>query len=516
MTQLAAIEKMQYYPTSPADIWHICKRLVTASDNLRLLDPCAGEGSALAELHTHLKSTARNVTSYAVELDGGRHEKCLLRFPNTAINSDWFQMVSSNDAVSLLFANPPYDYEIADSDGDNGKTTRLEWKFLRNAEDKLQLGGVLIFIVPQMVLANKRYASHLASWYDNINVYSVVPGEFDKYNQVILFGIRRAKRRATDEVVEMLLEAGQMRPMPIDAAPIVTYTVPEMRIPADKYTFRKTVISRADTLALVASHGAQTTAEYKKLDHPDTAIEFVPVTPLKTGHIASMVSSGTTPVMNLGKLIIRGASSKAEVIKDASGNILEGGRNDPKSKKATQTFVSDLYIMHADGEYELISNDAKRFQALMEEHSAQMHKTITSLYKPLYEGPTDDEWAATARYMHGKKLPGRKTTGLLPMQRHIVIAGTRTLLAYGHANYVCDMGTGKTGMSLATVDMLPNAWPAIVYGPGHMVEKWRAEIPKVVPGAKGFIARSLADVTRFIRDWKPGDKWVLIMGYQIA
>ena len=64
--------------------------------------------------------------------------------------------------------------------------------------------------------------------------------------------------------------------------------------------------------------------------------------------------------------------------------------------------------------------------------------------------------------------------------------------------------------------MLPNAWPAIVFGPGHMVEKWKAEIPKVVPGAKGFIARSVADVTKFVRDWRPGDKWVLIMGYEMA
>jgi len=516
MTRLASIEKMQFYPTSDPDTRHICQRLVAAAGHVRLLDPCAGKGQALAELQAHLRATAKSVTSYAVELDVARYEQCLLRFPDTAINSDWFQMVTSNDAVSLLFANPPYDYEVVASDEDSNKKMRLEWNFLRNAEDKLQPGGVLVFIVPQQVLANRRCANHLAAWYDDINVYSVVDGEFEKFKQVILFGVKRTKRQDVDKrIVSKILKAGWVRPTPIDAAPVVTYTVPPVRIPADKYTFRKTVISRAETLALVATRGAQATAEYKKLDHPDTTIEFVPVTPLKTGHVAAMVSSGTTPVMNLRDLIIRGASSKAEIVKDANGNILEGGRGDPKSKKATQTFVSDLYVMRADGSYELISNDPERFQALMEEHGAQMHRTITQRYKPLYEGPTDAEWAATARYMHGKKLPGKKTTGLLPMQRHIVIAGKRTLRAYHHANYVCDMGTGKTAMSLATVDML-NAWPAIVYGPGHMVEKWKAEIPKVVPDAKGFIANNIADVAKFIRKWQPGDKWVLIMGYEKA
>ena len=516
MTRLAAVEKMQFYPTSAADIYQICKRLV-ATGNIRLLDPCSGKGTALAELHAHLKSSAKSVTSYAVELDVNRFEQCLLRFPNTTLNSDWFQVVSSNEAVSLLFDNPPYDTEVVASDEDSNKKMRLEWNFLRNAENKLQAGGVHVLIVPQLIFANKRCASHLAAWYDNINIYSVVPGETDKFNQVIFFGVMRAKRQEPDEeTVAMILKTGEVRPISIDTAPIVTYTVPPMRVPADKYTFRKTVITRADTLALVGAVGAQTTAEYKKLDHPNKELEFVPVTPLKAGHVAAMVSSGSTPVMNLGSLIMRGMSGKTEIVKDAQGNILEDGRADPHSKKATQTFVSDLYVMHANGEYEQINNDPKRFQALMEEHGQRMHEIITNRYKPLYEGPTDAEWKQTALYMHGKKLPGRKSTGLLPMQRHVVIAGMRTLLAHKHVNFVCDMGTGKTSMSLATIDMLPNAWPAIVFGPGHMVEKWKAEIPKVVPGAKGFIARSVADVTKFVRDWRPGDKWVLIMGYEMA
>ena len=39
-----------------------------------------------------------------------------------------------------------------------------------------------------------------------------------------------------------------------------------------------------------------------------------------------MISSGATPVINLGELILRGTSTKVETVKDADGNILEKGR----------------------------------------------------------------------------------------------------------------------------------------------------------------------------------------------
>ncbi len=217
MSRLASAEKMQFYPTSLLDVYHICRRLV-ATGSIRLLDPCAGEGQALAELEAHLKATAKSVTSYAVELDVTRYERCLLRFPNTTLNSDWFQVINSNEAVSLLLANPPYDYEVVSSD-DSNKKMRLEWNFLRNAEDKLQPGGVLVFIVPQLVLANKRCANHLAAWYDDINVYSVVDGEFEKFKQVILFGVKRSKRQdPPPQIVARILTAGKKRPKPIDTA----------------------------------------------------------------------------------------------------------------------------------------------------------------------------------------------------------------------------------------------------------------------------------------------------------
>ena len=46
---------------------------------------------------------------------------------------------------------------------------------------------------------------------------------------------------------------------------------------------------------------------------------------LKTGHVAARFSSGATPVMNLGELILRGTSTKVETVKDADGAMHNHG-----------------------------------------------------------------------------------------------------------------------------------------------------------------------------------------------
>lgn len=514
MARLASAERMQFYPLANQDAEYIAQRL-RATGAVRLLDPCAGEGEALYYLHRALAQDA-TVYSYAVELDQFRAEQCAKLPGITTLNSDWQQIVSSNKAIGLLYENPPYDEEAVAVDKEHRKS-RMEWTFLKNTEDKLQDGGVLVYVVPMLILAKRSIAEHLAACFDNINIYSVAGDEFYRFKQVILFATKRAKRKEADAAtVAMIMQAGAERPIPIDAAPIVMYTVPSVTIPEDKYTFRKKTVTRAEALALIAKYGAQLTREYQDLDNPNTDIQFRPMTPLKKGHIAAMIASGVTPVMNLeGEMLLRGASTKVAVAKDAEGNIVEEGRTDKNAKKEVQQFESNLYILTKDGEYRCINNDPAAFNDLMKDHAGQMLDNITERYHPLYMAPTPAEWEQTGKYMHGKRLPGMRTTGLLNAQRNIVIANTRALREYEHANDVCDMGTGKTGMAIATADMM-NAWPVVVFGPGHMVEKWRDEVPLVVEGAKGFIARNIGDVNYFISNYKPGNKWVLIMGYEKA
>ncbi len=105
MSRLASAGKMQYYPTSTPDIACIAERL-QAAGKPRLLDPCAGQGDALAVLHEALARTSQPA-SYAVELDTERARRCRQHFPATTINASWEDVVSSNKIEDTTHAAGP-------------------------------------------------------------------------------------------------------------------------------------------------------------------------------------------------------------------------------------------------------------------------------------------------------------------------------------------------------------------------------------------------------------------------
>ena len=119
MARLAAQEKGEYYPTPEAVAQAIANLLrVTRSKNkdkhtVRLYDPCAGGGHALAQIARVLRTrTEFDVQTWGVEINPRRASEAAERldlvvqspFEATAVKpSRW-------GVASLLFLNPPYDY----------------------------------------------------------------------------------------------------------------------------------------------------------------------------------------------------------------------------------------------------------------------------------------------------------------------------------------------------------------------------------------------------------------------
>src|SRR3989304_6234855 len=95
MTRLAAIEKLLYYPT-PRELIPTIASLFQARPYLTVLDPCAGEGDALASIldlwNKELSlqwgykddQTARG---YAIELDAERFADVAARFKGHALHA---------------------------------------------------------------------------------------------------------------------------------------------------------------------------------------------------------------------------------------------------------------------------------------------------------------------------------------------------------------------------------------------------------------------------------------------
>ena len=146
----------------------------------------------------------------------------------------------------------------------------------------------------------------------------------------------------------------------------------------------------------------------------------------------------------------------------------------------------------------------------------QSLRSSPSGYDPLYSEPTREEWAKLSGLLKHKRLPGRKKSGLLPAQKHVAIAASRAIRELDWVDIVAEMGCGKTAMSLATLELLPDAYPAIVLSPGHIVSKWAREIEEVVPGAKGVVVDSLADLMTLAETYQHGDKVVAVMSKERA
>ncbi|HZC06234.1 MAG TPA: DUF6094 domain-containing protein [Ktedonobacterales bacterium] len=219
---------------------------------IRLLDPCAGKGRALALLAHLLQTPAQQCTPsvapnehsvravafsdtpttdvaratecavptlelYGIEPNTERALEAQGRIPNLLATS-FFTATLSEGGFQLAFVNPPYDLE-AETDtasaprdsgngrgnsGVTGKRERLELRFLRRTTNKLAPDGVLVWIVPQRLLRDG--AKHLAERYRDLACWRFpdtpwrppdaredqpATPMYAAFRQVVVLGIRR-------------------------------------------------------------------------------------------------------------------------------------------------------------------------------------------------------------------------------------------------------------------------------------------------------------------------------------
>ena len=153
--------KNGYFPTDEPTLERTLTALAPGNGTLCILDPCAGEGVAIAEAahalgrdvgQEHVKS---HVKSYAVEYDAERanHARDLV---DHCLHSDLMDTIIARQSFGLLWLNPPYGDISKDANGNIGYQgqgrARLEKLFYQRALPLLQYDGVLVFIVPHYIL----------------------------------------------------------------------------------------------------------------------------------------------------------------------------------------------------------------------------------------------------------------------------------------------------------------------------------------------------------------------------
>ena len=179
--------KKGYYPTDGGTIERVLQALDLPLDGeVRVFDPCCGEGVALAEIKHQLDPS--RVTAFGIELDEERawHSKTML---DTVIHADMQDCAFGQQQYGLLWLNPPYGDLVADRGQTGTRTTlgRLEKLFYQRSIASLQYGGVLVLIVPRSVL-DKQYCGWLAKSFERLQAFQAVDQQF---RQVVLIGIRR-------------------------------------------------------------------------------------------------------------------------------------------------------------------------------------------------------------------------------------------------------------------------------------------------------------------------------------
>ena len=159
MARLAAKARCNYYPLPDREAELIRSCLTFPDQPFSALDPCAGEGRAMAVITGSSKAIR-----YGIELDSYRADAAA-RVLDHVIQGDALSAHARVESFGLIYCNPPFDAEF----GESGNQ-RFEVLFLSHFARWLVPGGVLIYVLPAQQLAG--CAQVLASHFRDVRSIS--------------------------------------------------------------------------------------------------------------------------------------------------------------------------------------------------------------------------------------------------------------------------------------------------------------------------------------------------------
>src|SRR5258708_5953478 len=162
--RLAGRERLGFYPLPAREAERIRRFLVFPNKPCCALDPCVGEGAAFAEI-----ASDKNALRYGVELDAGRAEQARTKGIEV-IHGNCFDVQCAVESCSLIYLNPPYDFDIGEE-----RSQRMERLFLDHVYRWLKRGGVLLLVIPGRHLSD--CSQILAYQFRDIRVYRLTEPE---------------------------------------------------------------------------------------------------------------------------------------------------------------------------------------------------------------------------------------------------------------------------------------------------------------------------------------------------
>jgi hypothetical protein len=171
--------KLGFFALPPSEAVRL-RRWLSFPEQFSALDPCAGDGAAFATL---LESTKG--LRYGIEIDAHRSAQAK-SLGIDVLHANTLDVRCGAESVSLLYLNPPYDWEYG-----QGKNKRLELIFLDHTYRWLKSEGVLVFVIPQPRI--QPCARLLAEHFRDIRVYRLTAPESVRFKQVAILAVRRKR-----------------------------------------------------------------------------------------------------------------------------------------------------------------------------------------------------------------------------------------------------------------------------------------------------------------------------------
>lgn len=336
--------KNGYFPTDEVTLERILGALDIDASRLRVLDPCCGEGTALAEIGNHLVGCGAEVETLGVEFDKERawHAKRLL---GKVLHADVHDVFMSARAAGLLFLNPPYGHGLSDEARiSNSKQAgeRLELQFLKKTVGWLATGGILVLIVPHYVFSDEM-AILIAKNFERVSCW-MAPEQ--RFKQAVLFGVKRRSPGSHAELVKslMAIAGGELPPELPESWTAEPYLVPQA---SDEYRFNAVRINGAELSIDLEQFERSSSTLWSQFASHFQAGELIhrpPLRQLSSWHLALALAAGQIGGFVTSRsgrtLLIKGATYKGkrvtvELEERNDGSVVE-------TRTATDVFVPTI------------------------------------------------------------------------------------------------------------------------------------------------------------------------------
>lgn len=348
--RLQGLAKGGYYPTPDRVVDLLCEKLRgpnswSTEKGFRILDPCAGTGAAIARMSEYYKSFGNMLDpeTFGIELQEERSTQADKALDNV-LASDLFNTSIANRAFSLLFLNPPYDW-----DADEGEK-RVEQSFLSHCTRYLIDDGILVFIVPKHRLTySTRY---LATHYFNIKVYEFPPPEYDLFDQVVVIAKRRGwpnYEQSTDQYLDELIHGrAVMNRLGAQDDYYGRYHIPA--VPEGDVMFNSRLIDPVAATKDAQENGLWVDKEIREVIWPREERRVQPLMPLRRGHLAMLTAAGL-----LDNLVLEGAD-RTVIVKGRATKMNERVSSDKDKEVWREQLVTSVVAIDlATGEFQTIS-----------------------------------------------------------------------------------------------------------------------------------------------------------------